>query len=239
MTENGQPTLIYFDMRGRAEATRLLFIDQGIAFVDRRIRSVDSWQSLKRTLPLGGLPLYKDPLINLTQSHAILRYLARSTGMMPADPVRQSAFDLAQEALAEVQEQLWQFAWTQEYRSDPDSFGNGQLTRALRGLERLFLTNSSEFWVGDAASHVDYLGFALFSELQAFFPAVLAKFDVLTQFLEAFGVRPRVQAYSGSRKQPAVFGMGLHGPKIDPLATLSEGDVFENPWTKPIPLRRG
>ena len=33
-----------------------------------------------------------------------------------------------------------------------------------------------------------------------------------------------------------VFGMGLHGPKIDPAAELGEDDVFENPWTKPIKI---
>ena len=61
MTDEGRPTLTYFDMRGRAEAIRLLFTDQGIVFMDRRIRSAQSWQALQGTLPLGRLPHYTDP----------------------------------------------------------------------------------------------------------------------------------------------------------------------------------
>ena len=42
MTDDGRPTLTYFDLRGRAEAIRVLFTDHGIPFMDRRIRSADS-----------------------------------------------------------------------------------------------------------------------------------------------------------------------------------------------------
>lgn len=236
MTDEGRPTLTYFDMRGRAEAIRLFFTDQGIAFMDRRIRSADSWQALKRTLPLGRLPYYSDPLVRLSESQAILRYLGRSTGMMPADPVAQASFDEAQEALSEAQEQLWQFGWQEEYGTDPKLFVNGQLARSLRALERLFLAHPGDFWLGTEICHVDYLAYAYFDELRAFFGAALGNFDVLALFHERFDARPRLRAYLDSRRRPVVFGMGLHGPKIDPMAAIEPDAVFENPWSKPIKL---
>jgi len=238
MTDEGRPTLTYFDMRGRAEAIRLFFTDQGIAFMDRRIRSADSWQALKRTLALGRLPYYSDPLVNLTESQAILRYLGRSTGMMPADPVAQAPYDQAQEALSAAQEELWQFAWQQEYQSDPNLFANSQLSRSLRALERLFLTCPGDYWLGTEVSHADYLAYAYLDELRAFFASTLASFEVLALFHERFDARPRLRAYLDSRRRPVVFGMGLHGPKLDPAAadTIADDDLFENPWSKPIRL---
>ena len=236
MTEDGRPTLTYFDLRGRAEAIRLLFTDQGIPFMDRRIRSADSWQALKRSLPLQVLPHYSDPRLSLTQSHSILRYLACSVSMMPTDPVGQAPYNEAHDALAEVQEALWQFAWQPEYQSQPERFANGALARYLTNLERLYMRNETEFWVGGGISHVDYLAFVLTDELRAFFPATLQSFEMLASFHAFMAARPRISAYIGSRKQPVVFGMGLSGPKIDPAATINPGDVFENPWRDPLPL---
>jgi len=233
---DGSPTLTYFDLRGRAEAIRLLFTDQGIPFIDRRIRSADSWYALRRSLPLRVLPHYADPRLELTQSHAILRYLGSSVGMIASDPVSQAPYDEAYYAIAEVQEALWQFAWQPEYQTQPEDFENGALGRYLANLQRLYMRDDSEFWVGEKVSHVDYLAFTLTDELRAFFPTALAEFEVLAAFHAQMAARPRISAYIGSRKQPVVFGMGLHGPKVDPAAHIVPGDVFENPWREPIEL---
>ena len=236
MSADGRPTVTYFDMRGRAEAIRLLFTDQGIPFMDRRIRSADSWQALRQSLPLRTLPHYTDPRLSITQSHAIMSYLGASTGMVPADPVASAVYDEAYHAIAEVQEQLWQFAWRPEYETQPESFANGALSHYLIGLERLYLDNAGDFWVGEGVSQVDYLAYALLDELRAFFPATLAQFESLQLFHAFMAARPRISVYIGSRKQPVVFGMGLAGPKVDPAAVINPGDVFENPWREPILL---
>jgi len=237
MSADGRPTVTYFDMRGRAEAIRLLFTDQGIPFMDRRIRSADSWQALQQTLPLRVLPHYSDPRLSITQSHAIMSYLGTSTGMVPADdPAASAVYDEAYHAIAEVQEQLWQFAWQPEYATQPESFANGLLSHYLIGLERLYVRNSGDFWVGDGISQVDYLAYALLDELRAFFPATLAQFESLQHAHGFMAARPRISVYIGSRKQPVVFGMSLAGPKVDPAAVIKPGAVFENPWREPVLL---
>jgi len=237
MSADGQPTVTYFDMRGRAEAIRLLFTDQGIPFMDRRIRSAESWQALQQTLPLRVLPHYSDPRLSITQSHAIMSYLGASTGMVPADPVASAVYDEAYHAIAEVQEQLWQFAWQPEYETQPESFLNGVLSHYLIGLERLYLRNAGDFWVGEGVSQVDYLAYTLLDELRAFFPATLAQFENLQQFHALITTRPRISVYIGSRKQPVVFGMSLAGPKVDPAAVIKPGAVFESPWREPVLLK--
>lgn len=236
MSDDGRPTVTYFDIRGRAEAMRMLFTDQGIPFMDRRIRSADSWQAMQKALPLRVLPHYSDPRLSITQSHAIMSYLGASTGMVPADPVAAAVYNEAYHAVADVQEQLWLFAWKPEYETQPEVFANGALSHFLTNLERLYLNNVGDFWVGERVSPVDYLAYVLFDELRAFFPATLAQFEALQFFHGIMAARPRISAYIGSRKQPAVFGMSLAGPKVDPAAVINSGDVFENPWREPIPL---
>ena len=70
--------LIYLDMRGRAEAIRLLLHATATEFEDRRVVSREEWAQLKPTLPFGALPVYELDTLHLCESHAILRHLAAS-----------------------------------------------------------------------------------------------------------------------------------------------------------------
>jgi len=234
--EESRPKLSYFNMRGRAEAARLLLTDQDVPFDDHRVTSMDEWQHLQAELPFGYLPRDVDVSVNLHQSQAILRFLARKHGLLPNSATGQVAFDEAQEALAEAQEDLWRFAWHKNYKDDPDRYASGRLSQILGNLQSLFSRNEKAYWIGDSISHVDCLAFVLLDELRAFFPETLSRFEGLAEFHDRFQNRPRIRSYVDSRRRPAVFGMGLHGPKIDPAARLEKGEVFENPWTEPVRL---
>jgi hypothetical protein len=72
------PILTYFNSRGLAEVIRLIFVEVGQAFDDRRI-DADEWAELKPTLPFQQLPLLQIDGVDMVQSTAISRYLgARS-----------------------------------------------------------------------------------------------------------------------------------------------------------------
>jgi hypothetical protein len=94
-----------------------------------------------------------------------------------------------------------------------------------------------EYWVHDSLSHVDFITFCHLDELRAFFPT-LCHASRLAAFRNQFEGRPRIQNYlaSGNRR-PAVFGIGLDGPKVDPDARLKPEELFYNPWMLPIRLR--
>ena len=237
------PTLSYFDLRGRAEASRLLLCDLGVAFTDHRVTSPEEWDVLKREVPFGGLPRYQDGRAELTQSHAILRFLARAHGLVGADspgddaPATWVAYDEIQEVLAEAQEHLWRFAWEADYRSNKQDYADGILRWFLGALQRWYSGHGEgEYWIGDTASHIDYLAFAYLDEVRAFFPEALARAGPLAAFHTRMQARPRIADYIESGRRPVVFGMGLDGPKVDPDVALEPGQMFHNPWTKPIAL---
>ncbi|XP_064610336.1 hematopoietic prostaglandin D synthase-like [Liolophura sinensis] len=84
-----QYKLTYFDGRGRAEVTRLLFAVAGVNFQDNRIgvsippqpSQLPIWLDMKPNTPFGQLPLLEFDGKLIAQSHAIERYLAREFGL--------------------------------------------------------------------------------------------------------------------------------------------------------------
>ncbi|CAH2321476.1 glutathione S-transferase P [Pelobates cultripes] len=74
-------TIIYFNVRGRCEAARILLADQGLEWKEE-IVTFDTWLQgdLKAKAVFGQLPGFKDGDLTLYQSNAILRHLARKHG---------------------------------------------------------------------------------------------------------------------------------------------------------------
>src|SRR4051794_34472014 len=73
----GKPKLTYFNGRGLAEATRLLFHDAGVEFDDVRLEDITA---LKGDLIYGQVPLLEWGNVRLVQSVTIARFVARVLG---------------------------------------------------------------------------------------------------------------------------------------------------------------
>ncbi len=236
MNQESKLQLVYFNMRGRVEASRLLLTTVDAPYEDYRVCDMQDWGELKPQLPFGSLPLLREGPFSLSQSHAILRYIAGQHGLLPSSLKGQSVYDEAHLALSEAQEDLWQFAWSKNYIANPEAYAAGRLSNFLRNLQSHLARHGGECWVGNSISHIDCLAFVLLDELRAFFPAALSGFTLLSEFHAKFENRLPVRTYIDSGRRPAVFGMALHGPKIDPAAKIEPGQVFKNPWTEPVPL---
>jgi len=80
--------VIYFPVRGRAEATRLALAFTGTAFEDIRLPGPELFAAYKEKAPFGQLPLLEVDGKILAQSGSQLRYVARTCGggvLCPAD----------------------------------------------------------------------------------------------------------------------------------------------------------
>ena len=82
-----KPRLTYFDQAAsRGEECRLALFVAGVDFEDNRI-SRSAWTALKPTTPFGSLPVFELPgKPAVGQSNAILSYVGRTHGLLPADP---------------------------------------------------------------------------------------------------------------------------------------------------------
>jgi glutathione S-transferase len=238
------PRLTYFEMRGRAEAIRLLLHATQTAFEDRRVVSGDEWGALKPELPFGGLPIYAAGEVLVCESHAILRYLGKALTPATRDDLSTARLDAAHDAIAESQEDLWRFNWVESYYDHLESYAKETLYPRLKRLESWFgrKRDSSPEWFGAEFSHVDCVAFCFLDEIDAFFPGVLAEFAELSGLRSRVASLPGVSDYLDSASRPIVFGMGRMGPKVDPRVPLPPECEFPNPWTRPIdlaPILRG
>ena len=69
--------LFYFDARGRAELSRMLFALAHVDYEDIRV-DADEWANLKQEMPFGQLPVLEvEGGERIAQSMAISRFLAR------------------------------------------------------------------------------------------------------------------------------------------------------------------
>jgi len=229
--------LTYFDMRGRAEAIRLLLHATQTDFDDRRVVDKDDWEGLKPTLPFERLPVYEDSGRLLCECHAILRYLGRGGPPVARDDLHRAELDAVADALAELREDLWRFNWRENYYEHLETYARDVLLPRLRQLEAwLARTSESDEWFGVAFSHVDCLAYCYLDEIDAFFPVVLARFPRLAELHARVASLPGISDYLASAARPPVFGMGIAGPKVDPRVTLAPDRPFANPWTPPLDL---
>lgn len=229
-------TLTYFDMRGRAEASRLFLCELGIEHIDIRVKSDRDWSRLQPVLPSGALPTFSDGDLVISESHAILRFISRLAGFNTVSGDQSARVDEAHEALAAAQEELWLSAWIpiDPYNGLP--YHQSTLPTRLERLTQLRRDVTGPYWFGRELTRVDCLAFAYLDEIDAFYPQILESSAPLKRLHEAIADRPAVKAYTQSSKRPAVFGIGKNGPKIDPRRQYKKDEFFECPWYAPTRL---
>ena len=214
------PQITYFDIRGRAEPIRLLLEEAGVAYDEVQI-SQEQWPELKPGMPFGQVPMYREGDLELVQSHAILRYLARKHGLDGEDESQRVRCDIAIEAFRDLGDRMGAvFGALGSNRADHQkAFVKEELPERLAALERFFDANpvGPPFWVGEALTAADILAFNFLEGIEAAFPGSLAATPHLRAFSEQFAERPRVQAYFQSDRRPAALMYGPNG-KIYPRA---------------------
>ncbi|KAJ3279631.1 hypothetical protein HK104_001277 [Borealophlyctis nickersoniae] len=107
--------LTYFDAKGRAEPIRLALYIGNIAFGDNRITESE-WLALKPVTLFGQLPeLLVDGKTAIAQSHAILRYAGKLTGLYPWDILEAAQVDM----MVDVHEDVSRHLTPSIYEKDP------------------------------------------------------------------------------------------------------------------------
>ena len=233
------PRLIYFELRGRAEPIRLFLHATSTEFDDKRVTERHEWEAMKPTLPFGRLPVYDTRGMRLCESHAILRFLGRTSTTSQEAEDTMTRLDIVQEFLAESQEDLWRFNWLANYYALLEGYAENSLKSRLDRLTSCLSRSRSEgpdAWFGRTFSYVDCLAFCYLDEIDAFFPTLLRDFEELTEFHSRVASQPTISSYLESDARPPVFGMGSMGPKVDARIESGVDAVFESPWSEPINL---
>jgi len=211
-----KPRLTYFDIRGRAEPIRLLLEEVGVEYDDQQVSS-DQWPELKPGTPFGQLPTFREGDVELVQSHAILRHLARIHHLDGEGEAQRVRCDVAFEALRDTDERVGSLIWRPDSEQARKSFAEDELPGRLDALTRFFALNPSgpTFWAGASLTFADVFAFACLDDLEGLLVGSLSAHEELAAFQERFARRPRIAAYLESSRRPAAIMYGPAG-KIYP-----------------------
>ncbi|KAK0397247.1 hypothetical protein QR680_002046 [Steinernema hermaphroditum] len=202
--------LIYFDLEGRAEVSRLMFLDANVNFEDHRI-SLDDWPQLKSTFPNEQLPVLEYNGKQLSQSDAINRFLAKVFGYYGVNEWDCTRIDEIVSTFADVVGQLVGVILEENADSKVEKYNQvleAHVYPLYHMLETRLQAKENQHWlVGNDISLADFVLFNVTWNLQhnKRFPDVerfpVGDFNLLNLIYERVASRPNLKDYLASKKR--------------------------------------
>ena len=146
--------LTYFNLRGRAEASRLMLAYKGVEYEDNRITH-EQWAALKPKTPFGSLPLLCYNGMELAQSMTIARFLARELNLAGKTRCEEACVDMVVDCVVDL------FAAFVKLMSEKDEAKKAEMTekmgketvpKAMCNLEAILCKNGGCCMVGNDVS---------------------------------------------------------------------------------------
>lgn len=209
-------TLVYFKMRALGEAPQMMLRHREHPY--RYAMGWDyfgkPWAEVKSEATYRQLPmLVTEDGTRITQTGAIMRYLARRLDLMPVAPVMAA---LADEVFEGAHELFVPLNPLVNFKTG-DAFRDGceaclpALKARFADFERLLARRDGPFFLGEAPVYCDFAAFHHIDLSHFLDEAILADFPRLFEFNAAMRGLSGMGAYLADR--PELIGVGI-GPKL-------------------------
>jgi glutathione S-transferase len=152
-----QLKLSYFDFHGgRAEPARLAMHIGGVAFEDHRF-TFPEFAELRKTTPFNQVPVLHIDGVQVTQCDSINRYVAKLSGLYPADPLQALLCDEVMYVVEEAGVKLGPtFRMTgEEQKAARLALVNGSMPQYLGWLQKQLLAHGGEFFADNRLTIAD------------------------------------------------------------------------------------
>merc|ERR1712232_145282 len=194
-------TLTYFDIRGRAEPSRLTLEYVGANYTDKRV-TFEEWPELKKTLPFGQIPYYQDEDVSIPQSIAILRHLGRKHNLYGSNNVEAAQIDVVIDAAGDFGLGIFKSA-DEKFHSGDKSAAKQVFVQWLDNFEGLLKDN--DFFVGNSVPIADFAVFNLLDNFaKPMFKDVLEEHKKIEAFRQRIAALPKIADYLSSNRRPAI-----------------------------------
>ncbi|XP_001372551.1 glutathione S-transferase Mu 1 [Monodelphis domestica] len=196
----------YWDIRGLAHAIRLLLEYTGAEYEEKVYRFGDApdfdrsqWLDVKFNLGLAfpNLPYLIDGDKKITQSNAILRYIARQYNLCGETEEERIRVDMLENHVMDIRMQLARVCYNPNFEVMKIEYLQ-QLPGQLK-LFSLFLGKCSWF-AGNKITFVDFLVYDVLDQNRKFEPSCLEKFSNLKEFLHRFESLSSIATYLASER---------------------------------------
>ncbi|GCC34010.1 glutathione S-transferase Mu 1-like [Chiloscyllium punctatum] len=197
-------TLGYWDIRGLAQPIRLLLEYTGTAYEEKLYSCGEApnydkacWFDVKYTLGLDfpNLPYLINGDVKITQSNAIMRYIARKHNLVGETEDEQIRVDMLENQSMDFRMGFVRLAYNPDFEDLKGDY--------LKGLPNL-LKQFSDFlgkrpwFAGDKITFVDFLMYELLDEHRVFESKCLEEFQNLKDFVDHFEALEKIAAYMKS-----------------------------------------
>ncbi|KAH9364102.1 hypothetical protein HPB48_006783 [Haemaphysalis longicornis] len=189
-----------------AQPIRLLLAHADVKVEDKRYScgpppdfDRSAWLKEKHTLGLEfpNLPYYIDGDVKLTQSMAILRYLARKHGLDGKTEAEKQRVDVTEQQFADFRMNWVRMCYNPDFdKLKVDYLKN--LPDALKSFSEYL--GKHKFFAGDHVTYVDFIAYEMLAQHLLFAPDCLKDFPNLKAFVDRVEALPHVAAYLKSDK---------------------------------------
>ncbi|CAI5777423.1 glutathione S-transferase Mu 1-like [Podarcis lilfordi] len=185
----------YWDIRGLAGAIRLLLEYTGTPYEDKQYAFGDApdfdrsqWTNVKETLGLDfpNLPYLIDGEMKITQSNAIIRYIARKHKIWGESEEEIIRMDMLENQLMDVRMTFARLCYSPDFEKVKPEYVE-QLSGELKLLSQFL--GDRKWFTGKKITYVDFLAYDVLERLWMFEPKYFDEFPNLKNFLDHFEVR--------------------------------------------------
>ncbi|XP_005388948.1 PREDICTED: glutathione S-transferase Mu 4 [Chinchilla lanigera] len=199
-------TLGYWDIRGLAHAIRLLLEYTDTSYEEKRYTMGDApdydrsqWlnEKFKLGLDFPNLPYLIDGTHKLTQSNAILRYIARKHSMCGETEEEKIRADILENQAMDISNQLATVCYSPNFEKLRPEY-----LEELPGKMKLFsdFLGKRQWFVGNKITYVDFLAYDILDLHRIFDPKCLEAFPNLKDFISRFEGLKKISAYMKSSR---------------------------------------
>uniref|UniRef100_A0A8C8REK2 Glutathione S-transferase n=1 Tax=Pelusios castaneus TaxID=367368 RepID=A0A8C8REK2_9SAUR len=195
----------YWDIRGLAHAIRLLLEYTGTPYEDKQYTVIgegpdfdtSQWTEEKEKLGLDfpNLPYLIDGQTKLTQSNAILRYLARKHKMAGKTEEEIQRVDMLENQVMDFRLHFARICYSPDFENLKPEF-----LEQLPGKLKLFshFLGDRKWFAGEKLTYVDFLMYDILDQQRMFEPKCLDQLKNLKDFLDRFEALEKIAAYMNS-----------------------------------------
>ncbi|KAF5402806.1 Glutathione S-transferase mu tandem duplicate 2 [Paragonimus heterotremus] len=195
------PVLGYWKLRGRAQCIRLFLEYLEQPYDERLYDKCDAqkWFEEKHSkgFEFPNLPFYIDDDFKLTETVAILRYIADQHGTLGSNAKERAVISMLESAAAEMRANAAKVAYSKQPEEEKEQILKN-LPRIL-GYWSSFLGNK-EFLMGSKPIHVDFMLYENLEVLRYLDHTCLNSFENLQQFQKRIEQLPQISAYMKSSR---------------------------------------
>ncbi|XP_046839861.1 glutathione S-transferase Mu 1-like [Xenia sp. Carnegie-2017] len=200
------PILGYWNMRGLAQPIRFLLAYTSTEYEDKRYTcgpppdyNREDWLKEKENLGLDfpNLPYFIDGDTKITQSSAIIRYIARKHNLCGETDEEKAIVDMIENCTIDLRIGFVRLC----YSSDFDKLVDGYKKNVVEKLDRFekFL-GDKKYLAGEKVTYPDFMLYEMLDQHKIFDKKLVEPFKKLMQYCDTIEAIPQIAEYKKSNK---------------------------------------